>query len=162
MSETLSRLSARLHRLGRGNVMACDMEASDLMLLVGVSDDLAAQYVARLVEPYRVAYQDGDDSGHAWGAERLESPTEAALALFNLTLEQLVGELRSDGASLETLDGDLYVEGSTVTVVLVDSQCRLPALLAITRRADDGTEYPLFERTELIPDTQNSRLFAST
>lgn len=161
MSEVLSRLSAELHRLGRGNVMACNMAASDLILLVGVSDELAARYVARLADPRKVVYQDGDDRGRICDADRLETPTEAALALFGLTPGQLVQDLRLLGASLEALDGELYVDGNTVTVVLVDSRCRLPALLAITRQADDGTEYPLFERTELVPDTQSSRLFVS-
>lgn len=161
MDTDLVRLAQELHRMGGGNVMVSNMKSSDLTLLVGVPDELAQRYVDRLHVPHEAACRGGNDIGAARSDKRHETPTEAALMLFGLKPEELVNDLRLLGVSLEVMDGDLYLDGVVVMIVLVNGRCQLPALLDIKRQADDGVVYPLFERQELVPDTQHSRLLVS-
>ena len=151
--DSFAALVGALHRPNSGDVILIQPElSSNDVMLITVSDKQAAAFVARLSNPLIVERTDGDDNGHAWQTERLETPTEVALYFLGIKPSDLTYRLTGAGARISELDGDLYVDGEEVVVLLVDhARHVLAKLAAITRISTEssGQTYPLFERSEL-------------
>lgn len=154
-------LAGALHASGSGLVMLLNPEQSTSnTMLVTVSDELAAAFVARLSEPLSVEFTDGDDMGHAWQAQRPETITEAALDLLGTDFSRLVDGIKGVSESL----GRLYVDGEEIVVVLIDARRSICPQLANIKRIStdfDGQPYMLFEPQQINPLLSPYRVYLS-
>lgn len=159
MGKNLDLLAGELQQAAGGDVVLCNPDANELVLLVHVDDARAAKFIELLRNPRLHTFRDPDSP--IGTEQRYETPTEAALRIFKTTPAALAYDLTLLRGYGEVLFGDLYVDGFEVCVVLVDhDRARLAELASVTRSASDGSVYPLFEPAELTLG-ETSRVLAA-
>lgn len=145
----LEALVGKLVQAGATSALHCESPVGADALFVVVDPGLAAQYAQRIGSPLSVGFQDGDDNGHAWESERVETPTEAAIDLLGMNLDDLVYQVEREGEAAGTSGGNLYIDGFEVTVLLITDTVSALALGSITRNYGGDDSYAIFDRQML-------------